>query len=251
MINSSNLTSEVQKSAHTARAGVLRHDEGCKRFILLVDGGHEAILDYDRVETNDALTFDLYHTEVPEALRGKGFGKVLAKGAFDELLAAHPDATLILRCTFLQHFYASNKSLFAGKEDGANLTVAVMSLEQVACEDLKAFERRLTEIISSAQPAARTWRLVLAVASLIVAVGAFFWLGDPLTAEVSFVTSLWNHPFFSTSALAIIVLLLFGIHRRVVAPSIFVQRAREVLYDFAMDCDDTGKLILRPRPATA
>ena len=28
-------------------------------------------------------------------------------------------------------------------------------------------------------------------------------------------------------------------------------RAREVLYDFAMDCDDTGKLILKPRPATA
>ena len=126
-----------------------------------------------------------------------------------------------------------------------------MSLEQVACEDLKAFERRLTEIISSAQPAARTWRLVLAVASLFVAVGAFFWLGDPLTAEVSLVTSLWNHPFFSASALSILVLLLFGIHRRVVAPSIFVQRAREVLYDFAMDCDDTDKLILRPRPATA
>ena len=29
-----------------------------------------------------------------------------------------------------------------------------MSLEQVACEDLKAFERRLTEIISSAHPSA-------------------------------------------------------------------------------------------------
>ncbi len=126
-----------------------------------------------------------------------------------------------------------------------------MSLEQVACEDLKAFERRLTEIIASSHPAARFWRLVLVLASLCVAIGAFFWLGDPLTAEDPLVTSLYNHPFFSVSASAFIVLLLFGIHRRVVAPSIFVQRAREVLYDFAMDCDDAGKLILKPRPATA
>ena len=126
-----------------------------------------------------------------------------------------------------------------------------MSLEQVACEDLKAFERRLTEIISSAHPSAIRWRVLLLVASLCVAVGACYWLGDPDTAEVSFFASLLNHPYFSLSSLFVVVLFLLGAHRRVVAPSIFVQRSREVLYDFAMDCDDTGKLILRPRPATA
>ena len=47
------------------------------------------------------------------------------------------------------------------------------------------------------------------------------------------------------------ILLCLGAHRRIVAPSIFVSRTREVLFDFAMDCDDTGKLILKPRPATA
>ena len=126
-----------------------------------------------------------------------------------------------------------------------------MSLEQVACEDLKAFERRLTEIISSSQPAALRWRIVLLLVSVCVAIGACSWLGDPSTAEVSFLHSLTNHPFFSLSTALFFVLFLFGIHRRVVAPSIFVSRAREVLYDFAMDCDDTGKLILKPRPATA
>ena len=95
------------------------------------------------------------------------------------------------------------------------------------------------------------WRILLLVTSLFLAVGAVYWLGDPQTAEVPFVASLMNHPFFSLSALFIIVLLLFGAHRRVVAPTILVQRTREVLYDFAMDCDDTGKLILKPRPATA
>jgi hypothetical protein len=49
----------------------------------------------------------------------------------------------------------------------------------------------------------------------------------------------------------VLVLLMMGAHRRVVAPSIFVSRTREVLFDFAMDCDETGKLILKPRPASA
>jgi len=89
-----------------------------------------------------------------------------------------------------------------------------MSLEQVACEDLKAFERRLTEIISSSQPAATRWRVALLLASVCVAVGAFSWLGDPATAEVSFVLSLRNHPFFSASVLALFLLFLWGIHRR-------------------------------------
>jgi len=126
-----------------------------------------------------------------------------------------------------------------------------MSLEQVACEDLKAFERRLTEVISSSNPAAMRWRVVLLIISLCLAIGAFNWLGDPNTAEVSFFTSMKLHPLFSFSCGTLVVLFLFGIHRRVVAPSIFVSRAREVLFDFAMDCDDSGKLILKPRPATA
>jgi len=81
-----------------------------------------------------------------------------------------------------------------------------MSLEQVACEDLKAFERRLTEIISSAHPSAIRWRVLLLVASVCVACGALWWLGDPQTAEVPFLASLMNHPFFSLSTVFIIFL---------------------------------------------
>lgn len=125
------------------------------------------------------------------------------------------------------------------------------SMEQVACEDLKAFERRLTEIISSAGPSAMRWRVILLISSICVAIGAFYWISDPITAEVSFFTSIQNHTFFSVSTILLLVLLCLGAHRRVVAPSIFVGRTREVLFDFAMDCDETGKLILKPRPATA
>ena len=67
----------------------------------------------------------------------------------------------------------------------------------------KAFERRLTEIIAGAQPSAMRWRVILIFASLCVAIGACYWLGDPTTAEVPLMVSLVNHPFFSLSAIAI------------------------------------------------
>jgi len=125
------------------------------------------------------------------------------------------------------------------------------NLEQVACDDLKAFERRLTEIIASSHPSARRWTICLVIVSICVAIGAFYWLSDPSTAQVSFLESMWLHPIFSLSSLIMVVLFLLGIHRRVVAPSIVVNRTREVLFDFSMDCDDFGRLILKPRPASA
>ena len=141
--------------------------------------------------------------------------------------------------------------LFNFISDLCKSNYAMASLEQVACEDLKAFERRLTEVILHTKPAAFRWRLVLAVVSVCVAVGAVYWLGDPATAQVSFLNSLWLHPLFSLSSIFMVVLFFMGVHRRVVQTSIILSRMREVLFDFSMDCDDTGKLILKPRPASA
>jgi len=45
-----------------------------------------------------------------------------------------------------------------------------------------------------------------------------------------------------------VILLLTGVHKKVIATSIITLRARQVLSDFNMSCDDSGKLILRPRP---
>lgn len=124
-----------------------------------------------------------------------------------------------------------------------------MSIEQTACEDLKAFERRLTEVIACLGPSTTRWRLVLAFISICTAVGAFYWLTDPDTSNCSFCQSLWNHPFFALSSCVLTALLfLLGIHKRVIAPSIITSRARLVLNDFNMSCDDSGKLILKPRP---
>ncbi|KAK3919816.1 Nuclear envelope phosphatase-regulatory subunit 1 [Frankliniella fusca] len=138
-----------------------------------------------------------------------------------------------------------------------------MSLEQTACEDamnpvyclvllsdLKAFERRLTEVISCLQPSTTRWRILLAVVSICTAVGAWHWLTDPNTSEVSFTQSLFNNPFFTISSIILVFLFVLGIHKRVIAPSIITTRTRQVLTDFNMSCDDTGKLILKPRPTT-
>ncbi|XP_075978513.1 CTD nuclear envelope phosphatase 1 regulatory subunit 2 isoform X2 [Anticarsia gemmatalis] len=124
-----------------------------------------------------------------------------------------------------------------------------MSLEQTACDDLKAFERRLTEVIGCLQPATMRWRILLTVVSVCTAIAAYHWLMDPLTPVVSLTQSLWNHPFFAFTSTFLVLLFMMGVHRKVVAPSIITARTRSVLNDFNMSCDDTGKLILKPRPA--
>uniref|UniRef100_A0A9L0ILM9 Nuclear envelope phosphatase-regulatory subunit 1 n=1 Tax=Equus asinus TaxID=9793 RepID=A0A9L0ILM9_EQUAS len=111
------------------------------------------------------------------------------------------------------------------------------SLEQA--EDLKAFERRLTEYIHCLQPATGRWRMLLIVVSVCTATGAWNWLIDPETQKVSFFTSLWNHPFFTISCITLIGLFFAGIHKRVVAPSIIAARCRTVLAEYNMSCDDT------------
>ncbi|XP_017775941.1 PREDICTED: nuclear envelope phosphatase-regulatory subunit 1 isoform X2 [Nicrophorus vespilloides] len=130
-----------------------------------------------------------------------------------------------------------------------------MSLEQqTTCEDviadLKAFERRLTEVISCLQPATTRWRIVLIVVSICVAIGAGQWLMDPVTRIVPLPQSLSNHPFFILATIMLLIIFILGVHRRVVASSIVISRVREVLDDFNMSCDDTGKLILRAKKLT-
>jgi len=92
---------------------------------------------------------------------------------------------------------------------------------------------------------------LLVTISIFTAFGAWQWLVDPETMMVSFLQSLYNHLFFTLSSLLLVSLFLMGIHKRVVAPSIVASRARQVLTDFNMSCDDTGKLILKPRPSSS
>lgn len=112
-------------------------------------------------------------------------------------------------------------------------------------EDLKAFERRLIEILACYQPQTKRWRIVLLIVALTTSITAFHWLIDPETQKVSFTESLHNHLFFTANCLGLIILFIFGIHRRVVAPAIIVSRIKLVLENFNMSCDQNGRLILK------
>jgi predicted GNAT family acetyltransferase len=93
------------------------HDTEKKRFSLATGNGHTSILDYELIGGGDGegKKFELYHTEVPDELRGKGVGKAVAEAAFEELFALHPDCHLVLTCTFLQHYHAKNAILYRDK----------------------------------------------------------------------------------------------------------------------------------------
>ena len=117
--------------------------------------------------------------------------------------------------------------------------------------DLIAFERRLTEIIGCLRPQTRKWQILLVICSLCTLVGGFQWVLDPTTSQVPFVHSLFNHLFFTFSCFVMSFLFMIGIHRKVVTPQIVVSRVRQVLSDFNMSCDDSGRLILKPRPTTS
>lgn len=116
-------------------------------------------------------------------------------------------------------------------------------------EDLKAFERRLTEIIACYQPQTKRWRILLLIVALSTSITAFQWLNDPRTKSVTLLESLHNHSFFTFNSTGLIILFLLGIHRKVVAPAIIVSRIRQVLENFNMSCDQSGRLILKKTPA--
>jgi hypothetical protein len=117
-------------------------------------------------------------------------------------------------------------------------------------EDLKAFERRLAEIIACYQPKTKRWRIILLIVTLSTSITAFNWLFDPETERVSFVESLTNHIYFTLNCIVLIVLFMFGIHKRVVAPTIIVSRIKSVLENFNMSCDQNGHLILKRSPTS-
>ena len=111
------------------------------------------------------------------------------------------------------------------------------------------FEQRLEEVLAQLRPRSQQWQLVLMISFLITLFGAFDWLTDPTTYELSLVESFCNHSFFSYNCIILISLFVFGgIHRRIFYPSIIIGRIREVISQFNMSCDDRGKLIMMPHP---
>ncbi|CAD6186478.1 unnamed protein product [Caenorhabditis auriculariae] len=117
-----------------------------------------------------------------------------------------------------------------------------------ACEDLKFFEKRLTEVITYMEPRCVRWRMVLLAVTISFVFTAFGWVSDSSLSSMTLYDSLMLHPLFSVSFPVLIILFtVFGIHQRILGPYIIANRCRAALSPFSLSCDDNGKTHEGPR----
>jgi len=81
-----------------ATVETLQHDRGARTLTLLLEGGLSAHVAY-RVGSGGRL--DLFHSEVPAELRGRGIGRALAVAAVQRLKLDEPERELVYSCTYL------------------------------------------------------------------------------------------------------------------------------------------------------
>lgn len=93
------------------------HEHERSRFVMDLGNNQQARIDYKKRTTTSNKSagdqqasnkkccplYDLFHTEVPQELRGKGIGQALAKQTLDQLRAE--GAKVKLSCSYLQHVF--------------------------------------------------------------------------------------------------------------------------------------------------
>jgi len=92
-------------SNYSTESLVAQHDPKNNKFFIKL-GDAEAKLEYVKHKQNGGEVLDMWHTEVPSQLQGKGIAKVLAKAAFDYVV--DNQLKMQLSCTYLQKYYADN-----------------------------------------------------------------------------------------------------------------------------------------------
>ncbi|XP_041718405.1 protein NATD1 [Coregonus clupeaformis] len=82
----------------------VEHDKKKRQFTIRLNGSHDrAVLLYEYVGKK---TVDLQHTEVPDAYRGRGIAKHLAKAAMD--FVVEEDLKAHLTCWYIQKYVKEN-----------------------------------------------------------------------------------------------------------------------------------------------
>ncbi|KAG7266668.1 hypothetical protein CRUP_038056 [Coryphaenoides rupestris] len=83
----------------------VEHDKKRRQFVIRLNGSHDrAVLLYEYVGKK---TVDLQHTEVPDAYRGRGIGKHLAKQAAMDFVVEE-DLKAHLTCWYIQKYVKEN-----------------------------------------------------------------------------------------------------------------------------------------------
>jgi len=117
-------------------------------------------------------------------------------------------------------------------------------------DDLRAFERRMIEIVSSLQPSIRRWRVLLMILIGATLITFYLLITDDSSSSSIYSSLVQKRVLFSVSFFFLICAFLFGIHRKVFASSIIIGRFQYILADYNMSCDSDGRLILKPRPTS-
>lgn len=125
-------------------------------------------------------------------------------------------------------------------------------------DDLKAFERRMMEIVSSLQPSIWRWRVILLILIVSTSLAFYIFLTDQSTTvsqsndQQSFLSNFFRGQIYFLLSLSLLVFaFFFGIHRKIFSSSIIIARFRYILADYNMSCDFDGRLILKPRPTSS
>lgn len=74
-----------------------------KKFTVVLDGGYEAIVTYSQHGT----TLHLEHSEVPEALRGRGYGSAMVEAV---LRAIEQERFKVVPvCSYIKHYMDTHR----------------------------------------------------------------------------------------------------------------------------------------------
>ncbi|RNA37836.1 nuclear envelope phosphatase-regulatory subunit 1 [Brachionus plicatilis] len=93
-------------------------------------------------------------------------------------------------------------------------------MDNTSAEDLRLFEKRLTEVVAHLQPSMWRYRILLVILIILSIFGAWSWLSDPHTAKLPIYESLLDHLLFTISFSTLIILFFFGIHKKIVSSSV-------------------------------
>ncbi|KAK7078789.1 Protein natd1 [Halocaridina rubra] len=100
------------KSGEVPEGMQVHHDQENKEFYIKL-GNEKAFLQYDIID-EEAGSVDLQHTVVPDAYRGQGIAKVLAKEVMSQFAAQNKN--MRLTCWYLKKYYKENPSpLYLGQ----------------------------------------------------------------------------------------------------------------------------------------
>ena len=92
------------ETTSSGNKATVRDNREASRYELHVDG-HVAFLEYERRPRSIVLQ----HTEVPESLRGRGVGAILAKSALE--MARAEGLRVIVHCPFVKAYLQKHPEL--------------------------------------------------------------------------------------------------------------------------------------------